>query len=92
MWRGDESGGLIGFFTKSELAGGKTPFTEVGDDTHTVTRLRGWYVMGIPRSFQVGSSKGTDHASPFSYDTHVPLAFYGLGISTGDLQDTYRTG
>ena len=43
--------------------------------------------MGVPRLFNVGSSKGTDHASPFSYDTHVPLAFYGLAFQPG----TYRT-
>jgi hypothetical protein len=35
----------------------------------------------------VGITKGTDHASPFSYDTHVPLAFYGLAFQPG----TYRT-
>ena len=35
----------------------------------------------------MGTSKGTDHSSPFSYDTHVPLAFYGLAFQPG----TYRT-
>ena len=30
---------------------------------------------------------GTDHATPFSYDTHVPLAFYGLAFQPG----IYRT-
>jgi len=43
--------------------------------------------MGIPREFQVGISKGTDHASPLSYDTHVPLALYGLAFQPG----IYRT-
>ena len=47
----------------------------------------GWYVMGVPRPFQVGVSKGTDHETPFSYDTHVPLAFYGLAFQPG----IYRT-
>jgi arylsulfatase A-like enzyme len=35
----------------------------------------------------VGILKGTDHATPFSYDTHVPLAFYGLAFQPG----IYRT-
>ena len=49
--------GLIGFFTKSELAGGKKPFTEVGRRyAHSYSAAGGWYVMGIPREFQVGSS------------------------------------
>jgi arylsulfatase A-like enzyme len=30
---------------------------------------------------------GTDHATPYTYDTHVPLAFYGLPFQAG----TYRT-
>ena len=38
-------------------------------------------MIGIPDPFQVGITKGTDHATPFSYDTHVPLAFYGLPFS-----------
>jgi arylsulfatase A-like enzyme len=44
-------------------------------------------VIGIPTPFNVGIMKGTDHATPFSYDTHVPLAFYGLAFQPG----TYRT-
>src|SRR5690242_18050379 len=30
---------------------------------------------------------GTVHASPYTYDTHVPLAFYGLPFQAG----TYRS-
>src|SRR4029077_12045933 len=47
----------------------------------------GWYVMGIPAPFTVATATGTDHASPYTYDTHVPLAFYGLPFQAG----TYRT-
>jgi arylsulfatase A-like enzyme len=43
--------------------------------------------MGIPEIYTVGSAKGTDHASPYSYDTHVPLLLYGLPFQAG----TYRT-
>jgi phosphopentomutase len=28
-------------------------------------------------------TKGTSHGSPFAYDTHVPLLFYGSGIRPG---------
>jgi len=44
-------------------------------------------VMGVPNLYTVGSATGTDHASPYAYDTHVPLAFYGLPFRPG----TYRT-
>jgi len=29
------------------------------------------------------SPKGTTHGSPYSYDTHVPVLFYGTGIKSG---------
>ena len=80
--------GLAGYFTKSQLARGETPATEVGRRyAHSYSPEGGWYVIGIPSPFHVGSTKGTDHATPFSYDTHVPLAFYGLAFQPG----TYRT-
>lgn len=80
--------GLAGYFTKAQLARGETPATEVGRRyAHSYSPEGGWYVIGIPTPFQVGTAKGTDHASPFSYDTHVPLAFYGLAFQPG----IYRT-
>jgi hypothetical protein len=80
--------GMAGYFTKSQLARGVTPATELGRRyAHSYSPEGGWYVMWIPPPFQVGTAKGTDHASPFSYDTHVPLAFYGLAFQPG----IYRT-
>ena len=80
--------GLAGYFTKSQLARGETPATEVGRRyANSYSPEGGWYVIGIPSPFHVGTAKGTDHATPFSYDTHVPLAFYGLAFQPG----IYRT-
>ncbi len=80
--------GLAGYFTKSQLARGETPATEIGRRyAHSYSPEGGWYVMGVPIPFNVGTTKGTDHATPFSYDTHVPLAFYGLAFQPG----IYRT-
>jgi arylsulfatase A-like enzyme len=31
----------------------------------------------------VGTGKGTGHATPYSYDTHVPVIFLGMGIRAG---------
>ncbi len=33
--------------------------------------------------FMFGSPPGTTHATPYSYDNHVPLIFYGAGIHAG---------
>ena len=36
--------------------------------------------------------KGTSHGSPFSYDTHVPLIFYGMGVTPGkSYEEVYIT-
>ena len=76
--------GFTAYFTKSQLARGETPKTALGRRfAHSYSPLGGWYVLGLQRPFQVGTTNGTDHASPFSYDTHVPLAFYGLAFQPG---------
>jgi hypothetical protein len=79
--------GLRGYYTRSQLARGEAPDTPLGHKfLNSYSPEGGWYVMGVPAPFVVGSVSGTDHASPYSYDTHVPLAFYGLAFKAG----TYR--
>ena len=78
--------GLRGYYTKSQLAEGKVPDSPLGRKyLNSYSSEGSWYVMGIPDFYTVGG-KGTDHASPYNYDTHVPLAFYGLPFHPG----TYR--
>jgi hypothetical protein len=80
--------GLRDYYTKSQLAEGEVPANALGKKfLNSYSPAGGWYVMGLPEIYTVGSSKGTDHASPYTYDTHVPLAFYGLPFRPG----TYRT-
>jgi predicted AlkP superfamily pyrophosphatase or phosphodiesterase len=80
--------GLREYFTKSQLAEGEVPDTAFGKKfLHSYSPEGGWYVMGVPDPYTVGPSKGTDHATAYTYDTHVPLAFYGLPFRAG----TYRT-
>jgi Type I phosphodiesterase / nucleotide pyrophosphatase len=79
--------GLRDYFTKSQLAEGEVPDTALGRKfLNSYSPEAGWYTMGVPQPYTVGSSRGTDHASPYTYDTHVPLAFYGLPFQQG----TYR--
>ena len=80
--------GLRDYYAKSQLAEGEAPDTPMGRKyLNSYSPEGSWYVMGVPDFHTVGSSKGTDHATPYSYDTHVPLAFYGLPFQPG----TYRT-
>jgi predicted AlkP superfamily pyrophosphatase or phosphodiesterase len=80
--------GLRGYFTRSQLAQGAAPDTELGHKyLNSYSPEGGWYVLGVPAPFAVAGARGTDHATPYTYDTHVPLAFYGLPFQAG----TYRT-
>ena len=80
--------GLAGYFTKSQLAHGGTPNTEAGRRyAHSYSPEGGWYVIGIPRALLRGYIERHGSRTPFSYDTHVPLAFYGLAFQPG----VYRT-
>ncbi len=79
--------GLRDYYTKSQLAAGEAPNTALGRKyLNSYSPEGSWFVMGVGDIYTVGSSKGTDHASPYNYDTHVPLAFYGLPFQPG----TYR--
>jgi len=80
--------GFRDYYTKSQLAEGKVPDTPLGRKfLNSYSPQGGWYVMGVPNIYAVGPGSGTDHLSPYTYDTHVPLAFYGLPFRAG----TYRT-
>ena len=79
---------LRGFYTKWRLAAGDAPNTALGRKyLNSYSPEGSWYVMGVPDIYTVGFGGGTDHVSPYNYDTHVPLAFYGLPFQPG----TYRT-
>ena len=79
--------GLRGYYTKSQLADGEVANTPLGRKyLNSYSPEGSWYVMGVSDIYTVGPAKGTDHASPYNYDTHVPLAFYGLPFQPG----TYR--
>jgi arylsulfatase A-like enzyme len=72
---------LFRSYTRQELAAGQVPPTPFGELlAHSYSPNGGWYVMVTPEAFQmagVAGSKGTNHYTPYSYDRHVPLAFYG---------------
>jgi hypothetical protein len=79
--------GMRDYYAKWQLTEGEVPNTALGRKyLNSYSPEGSWYVMGVPEPFTVGAS-GTDHTSPYNYDTHVPLAFYGLPFQPG----TYRT-
>jgi arylsulfatase A-like enzyme len=77
-------------FTRLQMAALQPglPPTEFGSlIAHSYSPNGGWYVMVVPDAYQMqASGSGTTHFSPYSYDRHVPLAFYGSAFLPG----TYR--
>jgi hypothetical protein len=77
----------IGFMrSRVDLADGKIPATEFGRlIAHSFTINGGWYVMVFPTDYQMEYDAGiqTTHFSPWSYDRHVPLGFFGSAFVPG---------
>jgi hypothetical protein len=74
-------------YTKVQMAAGDLPQTEEGRlILHSFTTNGGWYVYVTPGMDNVPGGhggEGTSHFSPYSYDRHVPLAFYGSPFVPG---------
>jgi arylsulfatase A-like enzyme len=75
---------VVHTYTRDQLASGQLPPSEWGLLlAHSYSPNGGWYVMVIPAAYQMQMLKGTTHFSPWSYDRHVPLAFYGAPFTAG---------
>lgn len=77
---------VIRTYTREELAAGQFPPTEFGSIlAHSYTNNGGWYVMVVPAAYQMEALNKiqTTHYSPWSYDRHVPLAFFGAPFTPG---------
>ncbi len=76
---------VVHTYTREQLASGQLPPSQWGELlSHSYSPNGGWYVMVIPLAFQMENvGKGTTHFSPWSYDRHVPLAFFGGPFTPG---------
>ncbi len=77
---------LFRSYTREQLADGPYPPTPWGELlAHSYSPNGGWYIMIIPADYQMESlsSSQTTHFSPWSYDRHVPLGFYGAPFAPG---------
>lgn len=78
-------------YTRLQLAKGQLPPSEWGRLlAHSYTEHGNWYVMMILDAFQLaggGQFAGTNHFSPWSYDRHVPLAFFGAPFVPGEYHE-----
>ena len=73
-------------YTKVQLAKGNVPDTQEGRlMLHSYTSNGGWWVLVAPGMYQLSGTAtgGTNHFTAYSYDRHVPLAFFGLPFQPG---------
>ena len=80
--------GFITAYTKDQLASGEVPPSAIGRMfANSYSPYGGWWVMGLPRPFSLSSKDIADHGEAYSYDQHVPLAFYGSAFKPGVYRD-----
>ena len=74
-------------YTRLQLAGGQLPPDQWGKLlAHSYADHGNWFVMMVLDAYQIAGVSplaGTNHFTPWSYDRHVPLAFYGAPFKPG---------
>jgi hypothetical protein len=79
---------VTGVYTRLDLAHGQLPPSEWGRLlSHSYADHGNWYVFLALGAYQMEDLHGsieTTHFSPWSYDRHVPLAFYGAPFIPGE--------
>lgn len=82
---------LQAVYTRVQLAGAQVPPSEWGQAlAHSYAEHGNWFVMAVLDASQLagtGQFAGTNHFSPWSYDRHVPLAFYGAPFQSGEYHE-----
>ena len=79
-------------YTADELEHHNQPGDPIG-----LLMERGYYrgraadLFIVQKPYWLASTQGTSHGTPFSYDTHVPMIFFGRGIRAGRHDENART-
>lgn len=80
--------GFVSAYTKEQMAAGELPPTALGKMyANSYSPYGGWWVMGFPPPFSLSTKDIAEHGVAYSYDQHVPLAFYGAAFKTGVYRD-----
>lgn len=71
-------------YTRLQMAASQLPPTPEGRRiAQSYSPNGGWYVLFTPGIYAQTSATGTNHYTPYSYDRHVPLAFFGAPFVPG---------
>jgi hypothetical protein len=82
---------FVGAYTRLEMVHGQLPPSEWGRLlAHSYAEHGNWSVMLVLGAYQMAGgpgASGTTHFTPWSYDRHVPLAFYGQPFVAGEYHE-----
>jgi predicted AlkP superfamily pyrophosphatase or phosphodiesterase len=85
-----KANGFLNAFTKEQMGNGELPPTPLGHlYLNSYSPYGGAWVMGVPMPFAYNATSKSiaNHGAPYSYDQHVPLAFYGSAFKPGVYRD-----
>jgi predicted AlkP superfamily pyrophosphatase or phosphodiesterase len=77
--------GVAECFTRSQILSGRIPQTRVARSVcNGYNAHRNGNLVVVPDPFFfIGEGITTTHGTPYLYDTHVPVIFYGAGVAPG---------
>jgi len=82
---------FVAAYTRLEMAHGQLPPSEWGRLlAHSYAEHGNWSVLLVLSAYQMAGgpgASGTTHFTPWSYDRHVPLAFYGAPFVPGEYHE-----
>ena len=80
--------GFESAYSKEQLASGEVaPSPQGRMFANSYSPYGGWWVMGLPPPFTLSVKDVADHGVAYSYDQHIPLAFYGAPFKPGVYRD-----
>lgn len=78
--------GIVGYYTRTQIVEGRMqdgPIARrVVNGFHRVRSGDVW-IITKPFAFVTEGNLATTHGSPYNYDTHVPVLFFGQGVRPG---------
>jgi arylsulfatase A-like enzyme len=70
-------------YTRSEMEAGDVSGPFAAATLLSFNRERSGDLYYQSKPYWLDRKTGTNHGSPYSYDTHVPLVWYGVGVTPG---------
>ena len=79
-------------YTREQLLDGRAPghFGQLVLNGYNAERSADMILISKPFAIPSKSPTGTTHGSPYAYDTHVPVMFFGPGIKPGRYADDFK--